>query len=189
MEPVRYIMPFDTTQFPIKIIQGWHGPYSHFDLEPRYGYGTSIDSSHAVDLALPLNTPPIVASRGGRVAAIFTESRRHYDGSDSEIGNRLEPGVTNFIVIDHGDEIFALYSHLDYHSQRVEHNQFIAQGQLLAHTGLSGWIGQIPHLHFAVFRRIPREPDGSIIQAPKAVTIPFKFEGYQGSYEHLELPL
>ena len=184
MKSGRYVVPFDVSRSPVEIIQGWHGPYSHFDLESRYG--VNIDSSYAIDFKLPLETP-VFAACAGNVIVVYTESVVYYNGDDGNVGNQLPAGSTNFLVIDHGDGTFALYSHLHHRSEYVRTKQSVDQGQLLAGTGLSGWIGQNPHLHFAVFRRVPREQPASGLLAPKAVTIPFRFQNYGGPYEHSEL--
>lgn len=49
---------------------------------------------------------------------------------------------------------------------------------MIARTGLSGWIGPVPHLHFAALRYGPQMGRQSI---------PTVFNDYQGLLEHEEL--
>lgn len=116
----------------------------------------------------------------------YTLSQIFYNGMDASIGNGLF-FATNFIVIEHNDNTCGLYSHLAYGSRQVHEEEFVDQGQLLAYTGQSGWIGHIPHLHFMVYTRSsPQYIDGRV-QSGRRITIPVQFKNYDGPLEHQEI--
>jgi murein DD-endopeptidase MepM/ murein hydrolase activator NlpD len=58
----------------------------------------------------------------------------------------------NVVAVRHGDDLLTLYGHLD--RIAVRRGQTVARGDLLAEIGESGVIAN-PHLHYAVWRRIP----------------------------------
>ena len=174
-----YILPFDVEKYGVHILQGYHGPYSHFDHEERYG--VLNDQSYAVDFILPLGTE-IFSSRGGCVIGFYTISNTFYEGIDVYIGNNLPSFSTNFLVIMHDDDSCALYSHLWRQSERVVFGQRVEPGIVLAHSGKSGWIGPNPHLHFAVYRYVERSN-----RRNKIITEPASFRNYHGPLEHAAL--
>lgn len=166
----EYRLPFDPDENPVIISQGRNGPWSHFNQSPK-----GKDLSNAVDFALPVGTP-VLAARSGRVLGLsYDGSDEYYTGLDPEIGNSLK-GKTNYVAINHGDNTVALYSHIRKGSLKVGEWTEIEQGEEIAETGLNGWIGEIPHLHFQV-----------IDMANKMHSVPVEFENYTGALEHSEL--
>lgn len=141
----KYIVPIETAVHGVNITQGFKGPWSHFD--QRQVYNNHVDLTYAVDFGLPFGSI-VIAAREGIIEHIWGESEEFYEGSDPEIGNKLQG--TNSIMIDHQDGTMSVYSHLAKHSSRVKWGQKIKSGQELARTGKSGWIAQTPHLHFHV---------------------------------------
>jgi murein DD-endopeptidase MepM/ murein hydrolase activator NlpD len=117
----------------------------------------------------------VVAAREGKVAIVFDQSSKYYDGDDPKIGNSLVFEDTNFILVQHNDQTIAVYSHLAKGSHLVNMRQDIKAGQPLAKTGLSGWVGPTPHLHFQIYKAKDRK------------SVPFRFREYPGSLEHSEL--
>lgn len=133
------------------------------------------DLINAVDFALPLGTPVQVA-REGRVRDFWLNSDWFYEGLDPEIGNNPPIMSTNFVIVEHGDGTETWYSHLS--KQRfVQRDQVVSRGDIVGVTGRSGWIGQIPHLHFHVFE-VLRE------KGIEFRTIPMTFQDYSGSLDH-----
>jgi murein DD-endopeptidase MepM/ murein hydrolase activator NlpD len=56
----------------------------------------------------------------------------------------------NTVIIDHGFGLFSLYSHLS--KTLVDPGDMVAKGDIIGHTGTSGWAGG-DHLHFQHDRR------------------------------------
>lgn len=154
----------------IKIMQGFHGPWSHKEVS------VGRDSTFAVDFIVPLGTP-VFAARDGEVAMVYDLSSDYYRGNNPEIGNKLHFGVTNFIFIEHEGGIVSVYSHLEKGSSLVDLRRKVKAGQQIAKTGLSGWVGPNPHLHFQLFSR------------DNYKSLPFELNGYNRPLEHSQLNL
>lgn len=165
-----YILPFRDA--PVCILQGYNGPVSHILTEIQIG-GTlfRMDDRFSLDFILPLGTE-VIAAKKGRVL-------RAYDGSDKYyLGLELAKGqstLVNSVSLFHDDGTATLYSHLAQGSVGVQVNQQVEQGHPLARSGLSGWIGPEPHLHFAALR---------FARAGARRTFPVRFDNYHGSLEH-----
>jgi murein DD-endopeptidase MepM/ murein hydrolase activator NlpD len=158
-----FILPFEGA---INISQGYNGPYSHF----AYSSGSARlfhDMRFCLDFAVPTETE-ILAARSGIVYAAIDVNDDFYQGVDSEIGLNVR---TNFLLIAHKDRTLTLYSHLAKDGIVVRRGQHIEQGQPLARTGLSGWVGPRPHLHFALLKDTRR-------------SLPVIFDDYSGPLEH-----
>ena len=93
-----------------------------------------------------------------------------YKGLDPEVGNS-RPMMTNFIQIEHDDGTVALYSHLG-KDVLVRTGREVALGDVIAITGESGWIAEVPHLHFQVNTEDFKK------------TLPILFRDYRGSLDH-----
>lgn len=91
----------------------------------------------AFDFVMDVGTV-ITASRAGTV--IFVEQR----------GEARE--INNLIVIDHGDDTFGEYMHLQLDGALVEVGDFVEQGDPIGLSGVTGLAGY-PHLHFIVVRK------------------------------------
>jgi len=166
-ELITVNMPFEC-HGKVKIMQGFHGPWSHMEMSP------TLDLSYAVDFVLPLGTP-VLAVGDGVTMMVYDRGSVCYQGSDPLVGNKLGIGETNFIYIKHVDGTLSLYSHLEKDSVRVTSGQEVKKGQQLARTGLSGWVGPTPHLHF------------QLVNLGDYKSVPFRLNGYPGSLEHSEL--
>ena len=81
--------------------------------------------------------------------------------------------MPNLVCLKHDDGTFAVYSHLAENSARVKTHDRVEQGQIMAETGKSGWIGPVPHLHFEAF-----EYPGA-----RRMSFPVLFEDYDGLLE------
>lgn len=165
-----YLLPFQDA--PLWILQGFNGPVSHVLFEGRSG-DTVIqqDDRFSIDFALPLGTK-VIAAKAGKVRSVYDSSDQWYEGLDLMTGIRA---IVNSITLRHEDGTATLYSHLGKCSAQVRDGQQVEQGQLLAVTGMSGWIGPVPHLHFAALRY-----EGGGFRR----TFPIEFENYQGNLEH-----
>lgn len=100
----------------------------------------------AYDFQMPIGVE-ITAARAGRVVEIRQDTP---DISDWEY-----LGHHNYILIEHEDGSTAFYAHLKQDSVIVETGEWVEQGQLIAHSGNSGFTGFRPHLHFGVYRFYP----------------------------------
>jgi murein DD-endopeptidase MepM/ murein hydrolase activator NlpD len=124
-----YVLPYEVGT-SAHISQGNCGQYTH-----------SGSIKYAVDFSLAVGRP-VLAARGGRVTAV----RAHFrDGID------LNLGQSNYIDVQHDDGTVAVYIHLMQDSLRVQVGDTVAQGQMIALAGNTGFTGNWPHLHFAVY--------------------------------------
>jgi murein DD-endopeptidase MepM/ murein hydrolase activator NlpD len=103
-----------------------------FYLEPPYG---SCDHFHrGIDIANAMYTPIRAAGPGKVVFA----GKSPYDSAW-------------IVVIAHSTHLVSWYAHIDnnYHPPVVRAGQYVAQGQLIAYEGMTGYTTG-PHLHWAV---------------------------------------
>ncbi len=162
------------------ISQGFNGPHSHFN-----NLCKGRDFTYSVDLATRVNTV-VSAARDGIVAYIFKneeDERWYYDGADSKIGRLC---IGNHIIFSHGKGIYSFYEHLSGEGLsefKIQEGKRVGQGEVIGRTGLSGWVGPIPHLHFSVFAY----KGEAKVNTRNINTIPFKFDDYKGSLEHKDL--
>ncbi len=171
----KHSLPFDTSKFPIKISQGNSGPWSHFlirrEISSRPGAFSVTDLTYAVDFALPFGTE-VRATKNGQVYAMILSGDWFYEGLDPEIGNNPPPLSTNLIILRHDDGTASLYSHLT-REALVRTGQFVRRGEIIARTGKSGWVAEVPHLHFQVST-----------QTTTPRSLPLSFNDYLGSLDH-----
>ena len=167
-----YVVPLRNT--PITIFQGYNGLHSHKVLVFRGGNGEYFhDDRFSLDFAAAYGTP-IVAARRGVVSARSWNKDEYYEGLN------ITPGVylwTNHVVLDHLDGTYALYSHLESDSvAELVRGTIVEQGEHLAFTGRSGWVGPVPHLHFAALRY-------DVKPHLYRRTFPVKFDDYAGELD------
>jgi murein DD-endopeptidase MepM/ murein hydrolase activator NlpD len=168
VERIDVNLPFNI-QGEVNILQGFHGPWSHKE------FSRTKDLTYAVDFKLNIGTP-VIAARDGRLYGYYDGSTKFYSGTDPKMGNSLIFGETNFVFVEHQDGTVAIYSHLAKGSCVVGTRQKkIAQGELLAFTGLSGWVGPTPHLHFQLYKKDDFR------------SIPISFTNYSGPLEHSQI--
>lgn len=157
-------LPFDEKKTEALVGQGFNGPFSH-----RKTPG--IDLSYSVDFVVPVGTE-VLAVQDGIVRSI-ERSTDCYRGLNHSSGRR---NFATSIEIFHPQyengnvRVYSMLQHLNPNSIRVTAGQKITRGQILACTGLTGWVGPIPHLHISMAE------DG---KRPHQ-TIPFNFRNYQG---------
>jgi murein DD-endopeptidase MepM/ murein hydrolase activator NlpD len=160
-----YWLPFNFDR--VEISQGYNGPYSHFAMEK--GRGILYDNRFCIDFVLPVGTP-VLAAKHGEVAVFKNNSSDYYTGSELERGLQSS---SNFILLRHDNDFYTIYSHLTKGSAQVSNGDKVNQGQVIARTGKSGWIGSKPHLHFAVWEN-----------KTGRLTSPVIFDDYDGQLEH-----
>lgn len=165
-----YRLPFEKTDVAPVIMQGYDGPFSHFAVEKT---GTIHDDTHSLDFVLDPGTT-VLAAKDGILYGKLDGFGKCYRGSDFIEGLQCTP---NLVFLLHPDGTFTLYAHLMKGSIEVEHDQRISQGQPLAKTGLSGWVGPVPHLHFSAFKS----------QGDNRITLPIEFNDYQGPLFHNQI--
>jgi len=179
--PVRsgYTLPF--IGYPLwipEISQGFDGPYSHGYFLKKFNVeGNQLvvhyDDRFSLDWRMNPGTP-VLAAIAGEVELLSIYCKKYYDGLNIQKGLNTTP---NFIVLKHPDGTKTLYSHLEYASSRIEIGEWVKQGQHMANSGLSGWIGPVPHLHFA----------GFIQEQMNRRTFPVEFLDYDGELWHSRL--
>ncbi|PIZ52277.1 hypothetical protein COY27_00750 [Candidatus Woesearchaeota archaeon CG_4_10_14_0_2_um_filter_33_13] len=146
IEPVQgHSLPF-VPKGPVEISQGYNGPFSHLAFS-RGLCNVFYDYRFAIDFKLALGTE-VIASKAGVVFYVIDYSKSLYRGTDLTEGIAASP---NLVIVAHEDGLKSCYSHLDGNNIFVERGEVVEQGQPLARTGLSGWIGPVPHLHFQVY--------------------------------------
>lgn len=96
----------------------------------------------AVDFKMPMGAL-ITASRGGEVTAVV----------ESFVDGDLSRGHNNRVLIRHDDGSIAWYAHLEHNSVVVDAGDTVVTGQAIARCGNTGNTGNLPHLHFEVFRQ------------------------------------
>lgn len=112
--------------------QGSHiGPYN------RYAYDFATG---------PFDNTPfvVVAARAGKVVRVV---QSYGSSADCDLGTYSQ---SNYVLLDHGDNVGTSYSHLLQNSVRVKPGDQVAQGQPLALSNHSGYICGVSHLHFTV---------------------------------------
>ncbi len=159
----------------IIISQGYNGPYDHFATRRKPNLQLLMDDTYSVDFVLPLGTE-VLASKPGKVYGFINFFDEYYEGKDLETGLRY---FTNLIILVNEDSTYTIYSHLAKNSVIVTENEKVEQGQPMARTGKSGWIGSRSHLHFEVYK--PMQGDSGRLSHP------VRFEDYNGPLDHSEL--
>jgi murein DD-endopeptidase MepM/ murein hydrolase activator NlpD len=156
---------------PIKIIQGFNGPWSHFAYTISFpDFKIPTDDSYSLDFALPFGTE-VVAAKSGEVV-VTQKTRGFYEGVDFKTGLRYSPSQ---VILRHNDG-YSLYAHLGEFAPRIQRGTFVRQGEPIALTGKTGWVGPAPHLHFEVFE----------FDKNKCLRFshPVRFLDYNGPLEH-----
>jgi len=133
-------LPFDQNRNPVVISQGFDAPFSH-------NKRISTDLTHSLDFALNPGTPVQAVADG--VIDDITKMNSCYRGFNPDLGRRA--WATTIQVMHPQFNAFSFMQHLDPESIRVEKGQRVTRGQVLATTGLTGWVGPIPHLHLSMF--------------------------------------
>ncbi|MFA5856703.1 MAG: M23 family metallopeptidase [Candidatus Pacearchaeota archaeon] len=179
---------------PVKIMQGFNGPWSHFSFAYKFnGVDFIHDDSYSIDFETPFGTP-VHATKSGRVLG-FVKSNRFYDGLDFEKGARIGP---SFIIFNHGD-CYSLVSHLGEFEPTIKRGYNVKQGEKVALSGKTGWIGPKPHIHFEVFDTETTNPllmnlikyeanENAQLRYPR-ISQPFFFEDYKESLEHEDIEM
>lgn len=123
----------------------------------------TVDSYHAVDIAMPIGTD-IFAAREG---IVFDVSSDNFEGG---LDPQRDGPSANIVQILHDDGTYALYAHLNWNSIRVKPGDRVVRGQYIADSGNTGFSSG-PHLHFAVLK------NGGL----KTESVSVRFEGASSS--------
>lgn len=145
-DSVLYRLPYAPGS-RFKVTQGYNGSFSH--------KGSNL---YAIDWQMPEGTP-VFAAREGLVVKIK---------DDSNIGGssmKFDP-YNNYVLIRHPDGTLGHYCHLKKGGVTVKPGQYVKAGDLIAHSGTTGFSSG-PHLHFSVFKT----RDGK-----ERISLPVKFE-------------
>lgn len=103
----------------------------------------------AVDLAVDLGTE-VLAPLDGTVTEVVDIFDKY--GKGEEFIKYL-----NYITIAHKNSEYSQLAHIAKGSARVKKGQYVKKGQVLAVTGLNGWMEEpfLEHLHMLVFKFLP----------------------------------
>jgi len=170
-------LPFQRSRHPVQIAQGFHGPY-HRHIDP-------LRLDYAVDFALPFGSI-VLAMRSGVVRAMVMHFDSYSPVADLDIQQiqRVMNMQTNWIMVDHGS-FQTMIAHLEKGSERVRVGQRVDQGKMLARSGRSGWVGDIPNVHVQAQRLMSISDDMN--GNGQIMTLPVCFSGYDGPLEHSEI--
>lgn len=145
---------------------------------------TGADSEYAIDFTVPENSP-VVAARDGVVIDVTDSYTR--GGEDPALLDKA-----NVVTVLHVDGSMASYVHIAPHSAHVTVGDHVTAGQLLAHSGNTGFSSG-PHLHFAVSKATVRK-NGIVANESLPITFyaykpPLRFQALQNmvlvvDYEH-----
>ncbi|MBL4867251.1 MAG: M23 family metallopeptidase [Pseudomonadales bacterium] len=141
-----YYLPPVPSGNAFRVTQAFNGKFSH----------NHDGSRHAVDIAMPENTPVIVA-RDGIVIARKTDFV--LSGLSAKFKRRA-----NSIQVLHGDGTISIYAHLKFRTLKFYEGEEVKAGQVIGHSGDTGY-STGPHLHFAIVSN----------QEMSWKTIPFQF--------------
>jgi murein DD-endopeptidase MepM/ murein hydrolase activator NlpD len=133
------------------VTQGYHGSYSH-----------KGSNEYAIDWQMPEGTP-VFAARGGLVVKVKDDSNT---GGSSM---KYDP-FNNYVLIRHNDGTLGHYCHLKKNGVTVKPGEMVKAGQLIAHSGNTGFSSGA-HLHFSVFKT----KDGR-----ERISLPVKFQTADG---------
>jgi murein DD-endopeptidase MepM/ murein hydrolase activator NlpD len=143
-----YRLPFEPG-LDVYIHQGWNSVYSH-----------NGRSEFAYDFGLHVGTPVLAAATG---VVSYVHS------GEKACGGATLRNHANYVTIDHPDGSSTQYGHLS--TVEVEVGDVVQVGQRIALSGMTGYTGCRPHLHFA------RQLQGSGVTQ----SIPVYFEEYPNS--------
>lgn len=107
----------------------------------RSGFSHTGVAAYAWDFGMAVGSE-VVAAADGTVVLVRENSNR--GGPDPSFG-----ASANYVVISHAAERYSAYLHLQYNGVEVEVGDFVRQGQLIAHSGNTGY-STGAHLHFQV---------------------------------------
>ena len=141
-----YELPFEPKK-KYKLIQGYGGKFSHRDEQNYFSY----------DFRMPIGDS-IHAIRDGIVVEL--EESYSKGGARNELKNKA-----NYVMIEHEDGTYAIYSHLHKNGVIAELGQRIEKGQKIALSGNTGF-SKGPHLHLSVLK---------LVSKSKMQSMPVKF--------------
>lgn len=122
------------------------------------------DQRYAYDFKMGVGTP-LVAVYDGTVVALEERYADVYSTGTQ----------TNYLFIEHSDGTVASYLHLKRKGVLVEVGDNVKQGDVVALSGNSGWVGPSnPHLHFVLFDKFHSKCNGPIREGCVSKPITFK---------------
>jgi len=148
-----------------KPLQPYRAPFAlanYYPITQAFPLGTThdtVESRHAVDIAMPIGTN-VHAARAGTV---FEVASANFRGGDDA---KRYTESANIVRILHDDGTHALYAHLNWHGIRVRPGDRVERGEYIADSGNTGFSSG-PHLHFAVMQNL----------GMRLESIPIEFEG------------
>jgi murein DD-endopeptidase MepM/ murein hydrolase activator NlpD len=107
----------------------------------------------------------VTSSRKG----VVIEIKNNFEDDDNRAGHN------NRVVIQHKDGSIAWYAHLKKQSVCVSVGDTVDYGAIIGLCGTSGRSGNVPHLHFEVFKKYKYD---------YADAIPISFNNLRGNIDH-----
>lgn len=123
-----YDLPFEAGK-TVLIMQGYNGKFSHVD-------------KYALDFRLRKGKL-VCAARGGSVLKVIEHN--NVGGANIKYINN-----GNYVVIDHGDDTYGGYWHLQQNGALVEIGDTVRKGDTIGKSGSTGF-SSMAHLHFMVY--------------------------------------
>ena len=123
------------------------GTPSFTNISSNFGYRDLGSGQHdGIDIAIDgeVGKYNVIAVKDGTV--YYTN-----DGCDSwgSFGNNCGGGFGNYVILDHGNNVYTIYGHMASGSITVTEGDTVKQGQVIGKVGSSG-SSTGPHLHFQV---------------------------------------
>lgn len=147
-----YDLPY-TTSKTFNIHQGYDGKFSH-------------QNENSLDFEMPIGTE-IVAVRDGIVINVVQNNKLTCPKEECKKYN-------NSVLLYHPDGSFSEYAHIKFNGATVKIGDQVAQGQLIAYSGNTGW-STGPHLHLVIFQQ----------KLEKRITLKTKFKTDNGNQSEI----
>ena len=139
---------------------------SGFNLYRRHPILNRMRAHRGVDYAAPTGTP-VRAAGGGRVAFVG-----------------IKGGYGKVVELTHPGGVRTVYGHLSRFARGLRAGQQVAQGQLIAHVGMTG-LATGPHLHYEfLLNGVHKDPQK--VPLPKAEPVP---AGQRATFDAHAAPL
>ena len=106
---------------------------------------------HALDIIIPdprINSLPVLAPQDGRIIALVQDNTEYGDSQDYLF-------KLNYVTVQVGKSEFYELCHIDKESCKYEIGDTVKKGNIIAKTGVNGWMTDVRHLHFMVGKWLP----------------------------------
>ncbi len=121
-------------------------------------HDADYDLTHAIDFLCHTGKPIKVALEGKVIAVVdgITKKWNKFEIPSKDFMKENEQDG-NYVLIEHPNKEFSIYSHLQPKKIKVKVGDIIHAGKIIGYSGNNGWSIK-PHLHFMVFRFLKPYP-------------------------------